>query len=115
MIDQRISRTTNFISWLGSIFLLLLFSYLAWRGYQLNPVSDVIERWLLAFLASELLLLILLSEVKSLIKRLLREVKQSERLKQQLAAQQCRFRVTWVRNARRPRRAEYYADQQDSS
>lgn len=87
MIDQRISRTTNFISWLGSIFLLLLFSYLAWRGYQLNPVSDVIERWLLAFLASELLLLILLSEVKSLIKRLLREVKQSERLKQQLAAQ----------------------------
>ena len=88
MINQRVSRTTNFISWLGSILLLILFSYLAWRGYRLNPTDDVLQRWVLAFLASELLLLILLSEVKRLIRHLLQEVKQSESLKQQLAAQQ---------------------------
>jgi hypothetical protein len=88
MINQRVSITTNFISWLGSILLLMLFSYLAWRGYRQNPEDDVLERWVLAFLASELLLLILLSEVKRLIRRLLQEVKQSESLKQQLAAQQ---------------------------
>jgi len=81
MINQRVSRTTNFISWLGSILLLLLFSYLAWRGYRLNPTGDVLQRWVLAFLASELLLLTLLSEFKRLIRGLLQEVQQSENLK----------------------------------
>lgn len=81
MINQRVSRTINFISWLGSILLLLLFSYLAWRGYQQTPTADVLQRWTLAFLASELLLLTLLSEVKRLIRSLLQEVKQSENLK----------------------------------
>ncbi|WP_215399454.1 sensor histidine kinase [Rheinheimera oceanensis] len=81
MINQRVSRTINFISWLGSILLLLLFSYLAWRGYRQTPTADVLQRWTLAFLASELLLLTLLSEVKRLIRGLLQEVKQSENLK----------------------------------
>lgn len=83
MIIQRVSSTSNFITWLGSALLLALFSWLAWRGYQLNPSADVLQRWALAFLVSELLLLLLLSDMQRITRRLMRELRQSQEIKQQ--------------------------------
>jgi PAS domain S-box-containing protein len=78
MIIQRVSSTSNFITWLGSALLLALFSWLAWRGYQLNPSADVLQRWVLAFLVSELLLLLLLSDMQRITRRLMRELQQKQ-------------------------------------
>ncbi|NRQ43530.1 PAS domain-containing protein [Rheinheimera sp. YQF-2] len=78
MIIQRVSSTSNFITWLGSALLLALFSWLAWRGYQLNPSADVLQRWALAFLVSELLLLLLLSDMQRITRRLMRELQQKQ-------------------------------------
>ncbi|MGP9799486.1 ATP-binding protein [Rheinheimera sp. NSM] len=83
MIIQRVSSTSNFITWFGSALLLALFGWLGWRGYQLNPSADVLQRWALAFLVSELLLLLLLSEMQRVTRRLMRELQQSQELKQQ--------------------------------
>jgi hypothetical protein len=52
MIIQRVSSTSNFITWSGSLLLSALFGYLAWQGYQLNPSLNVLQHWALAFLVS---------------------------------------------------------------
>jgi PAS domain S-box-containing protein len=78
MIIQRVSSTSNFITWFGSTLLLALFGWLAWRGYQLNPSSDVLQRWALAFLVSELLLLLLMSDMQRVTRRLMREILQQQ-------------------------------------
>jgi PAS domain S-box-containing protein len=82
MIIQRVSSTSNFITWFGSLLLLLLFGWLGWLDYQQQPAVDAIQKWALAFLVSELLLLLLLSDMQRVTRGLMRQLRQSQELKQ---------------------------------
>ncbi|GAB59555.1 ATP-binding protein [Rheinheimera nanhaiensis] len=88
MINQGVNRTTQFLAWLGSFLLILLFGYLSWQGYQQTPSPQLLLRWLVAFLASELILLLLVREIDCLFQRLLQQAQQAEQLQQQLASRQ---------------------------
>lgn len=88
MIIQRVSSSSNFITWFGSLLLLALFSWLGWVDYQRQPDFEVLQKWALAFLVSELLLLLMLSDMQRVTRRLMRELQQSHELKQQYETQQ---------------------------
>jgi PAS domain S-box-containing protein len=83
MIIQRVSSTSNFITWFGSLLLLALFGWLGWQDYQREASVEVVQKWALAYLVSELLLLLLLSDMQRVTRRLMRELKQTQALKQQ--------------------------------
>ncbi|MBZ9613350.1 ATP-binding protein [Rheinheimera maricola] len=83
MIIQRVSSTSNFITWFGSVLLLVLFGWLGWQDYQQQQTTSVLQKWALAFLVSELLLLLLLSDMQRVTRRLMRELQQSQEQKQQ--------------------------------
>lgn len=78
MIIQRISSTSNFITWFGSLLLLTLFGWLGWQDYQHQQTVDVLQKWALAFLVSELVLLLLLSDMQRVTRRLMREILQQQ-------------------------------------
>lgn len=88
MIIKRVTSTSNFITWFGSLLLFALFSFLAWRDYQRHPVFDVLQQWALALMVSELILLLLLSDMQRITRRLMSELKQSQALKYQQDTQQ---------------------------
>lgn len=88
MIIQRVSSTSNFITWFGSLLLLALFGWLGWADYQQQQTLQVLQKWALAFLVSELLLLLLLSDMQRVTRSLMRELQQSHELKQQRESQQ---------------------------
>ena len=88
MIIQRVSSTSNFITWFGSLLLLALFGWLGWQDYQQQQNTNAVQKWALAFLVSELLLLLLLSDMQRVTRRLMRELQQSQELKQQRETQQ---------------------------
>jgi PAS domain S-box-containing protein len=88
MIIQRVSSTSNFITWFGSLLLMALFGWLGWLDYQQKASVDVLQKWALAFLVSELLMLLLLSDMQRVTRQLMRELQQSHELKQQYETQQ---------------------------
>lgn len=88
MIIQRVSSTSNFITWAGSLLLLLLFSWLCWQDYQQQASVETIQKWALAFLVSELILLLLLSDMQRVTRSLMRELQHSQELKQQYISAQ---------------------------
>jgi len=54
MIIQRVSSTSNFITWFGSLLLLVFFGGLGWRDYQQHQDADVLQKWALALLVSDI-------------------------------------------------------------
>jgi PAS domain S-box-containing protein len=78
MIIQRVSSTSNFITWFGSLLLLAFFGWLGWQDYQQQQTTAVLQKWALAFLVSELVLLLLLSDMQRITRRLMRELQQKQ-------------------------------------
>lgn len=86
MIIQRVSSNSNFISWAGSILLLALFAYLGWVDYQQMQTMAAIQKWAVAYLVSELLLLLLLSDMQRVTRQLMSRLRYEQEAKQQQQA-----------------------------